>query len=144
MPWTALSARPLLLALALAAGASAQTSVGAQLGSPTGLSVKLGEGRGALLGAAGWDLGESFGAEGHYVLRWTRLEGGEGRWFYGPGAFVAAGDDDLDLGVSLGVGVEALLARDVEGYALVSPRLQLIDETTFGLGFGVGLRLRLD
>ena len=135
--------RILLLLLALGApGALAQTAVGAQVGSPTGLSLKIGDGRGAVLLAVGYDIGDSVSFEGHYVLSRRRLEGGDARWYYGPGAFVSGSDDDVDLGVSLAVGVETLLTRDIEGYAHVSPRLQLIDETAVGLGLGLGARVR--
>ena len=135
--------RRLLLLLALgASGVAAQTAIGVQVGSPTGLSLKAGDGRGAILLAVGYDLGDSISAEGHYVLRRRRLEGGDARWYYGPGAFLRGSDDDLDLGVSLAVGVETLLTRDVEGYAHVSPRLQLVDETEIGLGLALGARVR--
>ena len=57
--------------------------------------------------------------------------------------FVQSNDADTDVGVSLGVGIETLLAPEIEIYGLLSPRLQLTDETDFDLGAGLGLRLRL-
>ena len=129
----------------LAAPTQAQVSVGGQLGDPTGLSLKAGAGRGALLLAVGWDLEDAVSAEGHYVLRSRRLQGADTnvRLFYGPGLFLGSNNDNTRFGVSLGVGLETLLTQDIELYGLISPRLQLIEETDFDLGGGVGLRLRL-
>lgn len=130
----------------LAPSASAQLAVGGQVGDPTGLALKLGAGRGAVLIAVGWDLDDSVSAEGHYVLSANRLSGtrSDVRLFYGPGVFLQSSENsDTRFGISLGVGLETLLTNDIELYGLVSPRLQLVDETDFDLGGGVGLRLRL-
>jgi hypothetical protein len=139
--------RPLfcaLLALALAAPASAQFAIGGQVGDPTGLSLKFGQGSGSAILAIGWDLDESVSAEGHYLLRQRRLSGSRtASLFYGPGLFLRTGGPRDDFGVSLGVGLEARLAPELEVYGLVSPRLQIVEETDFELGAGLGLRLRL-
>ncbi|WP_420457275.1 hypothetical protein [Rubrivirga sp.] len=138
--------RRLLTALALlvAAPASAQLAVGGQIGDPTGLSLKLGRGQGAVIVAVGWDLDESVSAEGHYLLSSRRLQGSRtASLFYGPGVFVRTGGRTDDLGVSLGIGLEALLTPEIELYGLVSPRLQLVEETDVEVGAGLGLRLRL-
>ena len=135
---------------ALALPAQAQFAVGGQLGDPTGLSLKAGAGPGALLLAIGWDLDgfDQVSAEGHYVLSQRRVQGADANLglFYGPGLFLRAsdgpGDGDVDFGLSLGIGLEAALTQDIEAYGLVSPRIQLIEETDFGVGGGVGLRLR--
>ncbi len=132
------------LALVLLAGpAHAQLAIGGQLGDPTGLSLKFGAGPGALALAVGWDLDDSVSAEGHYLLSVRRVQGADVDLFYGPGAFVQSGDDDTNLGVSLGVGLETSLTREIELYGLVSPRLRLVEDTDFDLGGGVGVRLRL-
>lgn len=135
----------LLLAAFLAAPASAQISIGGQVGDPTGLSLKLGSGQGALAIAVGWDLDDSVSGEVHYLLSNRRLRGSNApvSVFYGPGAFVVSNDNRTRAGISLGVGLEALLTPDIELYGLVSPRLQLTDQTDFEVGGGVGLRLRL-
>ena len=142
--------RPLLLpifalALLLAPEASAQFGIGAQLGDPTGVSLKFGAGRGALALAAGWDLGEpsSLSLEGHYFLRERSIPGdADLALFYGPGVFVQARENqDTGFGVSFGVGLSLYATRDVELYGLVSPRLQLIEETDFDLGGGIGGRI---
>ena len=134
----------LTLAALMAAPASAQLAIGGQVGDPTGLSLKFGQGRGAVLLAVGWDLDESVSAEAHYLLRSRRVQGSNAvSLFYGPGLFVRTGGPTDDFGVSLGVGLETPLTPDVEIYGLLSPRLQLIEETDFELGAGLGLRLRL-
>ena len=138
--------RALLVALALLAApaAAAQVALGAQVGDPTGLSLKLGEGRGTVLLALGWDLDDSISVEGHYVLRARPLEASRVSFFYGPGLYLRDSDSsDADFGVSLGLGLETDLAPELELYGLLSPRLLLIDESEFDLGGGIGLRLRL-
>lgn len=136
------------LALLVAApAASAQFAIGGQAGDPTGLSLKFGDGAGAVLIAAGWDLDglDRVAAEGHYVLRARPLQGARTvQLFYGPGVFVRDSEaSDADLGVSFGVGLEGDLTPEFELYGLLSPRLQLIDETDFEIGGGIGLRFRL-
>lgn len=132
------------LAVLVATPASAQLAIGGQVGDPTGLSLKFGQGSGAVILAVGWDLDESVSAEGHYVLRERRLQGSRtASVFYGPGLFVRTGGPTDDFGVSLGVGLEADVTPEIEIYGLVSPRLRLIEETDFDLGAGLGLRLRL-
>lgn len=142
-----LSMRPLFvlaLALVFAAPASAQFAIGGQVGDPTGLSLKFGQGAGSVILAVGWDLDESVSAEGHYLLRERRLQGSRtASVFYGPGLFVRTGGPTDDFGVSLGVGLEADLVPEIEIYGLVSPRLQLIEDTDFDLGAGLGLRFKL-
>ena len=135
----------ILLAAFVAAPASAQLSIGGQVGDPTGLSLKLGGGSGALAVAVGWDLDDSVKAEAHYLFSYDRLRRTRRPVyvFYGPGAFVDTNDRRTRAGVSLGVGLEAVLTPDIELYGLLSPRLQLTDETDFEVGGGVGLRLRL-
>ena len=137
----------LALLLLAAPAASAQFAIGGQVGDPTGLSLKFGDGSGALIVAVGWDLDgfDSVSAEGHYVLRARPLRGTRAvSLFYGPGIFVRDSEaSDTDLGVSIGVGLEGDIAQDFELYGLLSPRLQLVDETDFELGGGIGLRLRL-
>ncbi|HIG74144.1 MAG TPA: hypothetical protein EYQ24_06110 [Bacteroidetes bacterium] len=133
----------LLAALFLTSAASAQTGIGAQLGDPTGVSLKFGAGSGSVALAAGWDLGDGddqLSLEGHYFLRETRIPGdADLALFYGPGVFVQARENsDTAFGASFGIGLSLYATRDIEIYGLVSPRLQLIDETDFDLGGGIG------
>ena len=124
---------------------AAQTALGAQLGDPTGITLKLGAGRGAIALAAGWNLSDDnsrISLEGHYFLRESRIQGdADLALFYGPGVFVQARENrDAIAGASFGVGLSLRATRDIEIYGLVSPRLQLISETDFDLGGGVGGR----
>lgn len=136
----------LLIALVVPA-ASAQTSIGGQLGDPTGLALKVGAGSGSVLLAIGWDFvgDDAINLEGHYVLRDRGLQGNrQVRLFYGPGIYASFGDTRKDrFGVSFGVGLETELVPAVEVYGVLSPRLQLIDETDVDLGGGVGLRVQI-
>lgn len=136
------------LALLTTAPSFAQTGIGAQVGDPTGVTLKFGAGRGAVALAAGWDLGDNdteVSVEGHYFLRETRIQGeADLALFYGPGVFFKARENrDPAFGVSFGVGLSLFATRDIEIYGLVSPRLQLIEETDFDLGGGVGARVYL-
>jgi hypothetical protein len=137
--------RFLALAVALVAtSASAQTGLGAQIGSPTGISFKVGTGEGAIAGAVGWDLEDSISAEVHYLLneRYRPDIGRDVRLFYGPGVFLDGdANDDAVIGVSLGVGLSARVLPEVDVYGLLSPRLGLLSETSVGLGGGLGVRL---
>ncbi len=132
-------------AVLLAVPAQAQFAIGGQVGNPTGLALKFGSGSGAILLAVGWDLDDSVSAEGHYLLRSRRLQGSDTNLalFYGPGVFIQSNDARTNAGISLGVGLEAALTREIEVYGLLSPRLRLLESTDFDLGGGIGLRLRL-
>ena len=136
-----------LFALVFAPSASAQVSIGGQAGDPTGLALKFGQGQGAILTAIGWDLSgdDRINVEGHYMLRMRGLRSNrQVRLFYGPGVFASFGENRATRGgISLGIGLETDVVPDLELYGLLSPRLQLVDETEFDLGGGVGLRLRL-
>jgi hypothetical protein len=136
-----------LLALFFIPTTSAQTSVGGQVGDPTGLAVKIGDGQGAILIAIGWDFvgDDAINLEGHYLLRERGLQGNQQvRLFYGPGIFASFGDTRKDqFGVSFGLGLETELVPAVEVYGLLSPRLQLIDETDVDLGGGLGMRVQI-
>jgi hypothetical protein len=135
---------PLLVLLA-AAPASAQLRVGGQIGSPTGLALKLGDGRGAVMIGVGWDLDDAVEAEAHYLLRDRRRAGGQTdvRVFYGPGAFVQSNDNNTNAGISLGLGLSADLTPEIDLFGMLSPRLQLVEETDIDLGAALGLRLAL-
>ena len=140
---------PSLLVMALlflAAGeAAAQRrggnfGIGGQVGSPTGLTIKAGVGRGAVDFAAGWDLSDdSFFAQGHYLLAERSLSGTELGFFWGPGVFVGSNDDNTSFGLSLNAGIN-YYTGPIELFGQITPRLQLIDDTDFALGFALGLR----
>ena len=143
--------RPLSLACLLAAvlslptPAAAQTGIGAQIGDPTGLSLRVGAGRGSVALAAGWSFGDTdrITLDAHYLLRDRPIDGdADLRLFYGPGVYVRAQEDrDTQFGASLGVGLSLYATREIELYGLVAPRLRLAPSTDFELGGGVGGRI---
>jgi len=123
--------------------------IGGQVGEPTGVSLRLGAGPGALDFQAGWNLSDNFlFAQGHYLFANNPLptSGADVRAFYGPGVFVAThgddgpGDDETAFGLSLNAGVSAFF-NSLEIYGQITPRLQLVDETGFDLGGGLGARI---
>lgn len=128
--------------------AVAQTGIGGQIGDPTGITLKFGVGYGAIDLAAGWDLGDHFSAQGHYLLGENRLPTPEAdlRFFYGPGAYLKVrnndgnDDGDADAGFSFNVGLGLYPTREIEIFGQITPRLQLIDETDFDFGGAIGLR----
>lgn len=136
-----------LIAALLAPIASAQTSIGGQIGDPTGVALKVGGGQGAILVGIGWDFGgdDAINVEGHYLLRERGLRGNaQVRLFYGPGVYASFGDTRKDaFGVSVGIGLETELVPSVEVFGLISPRLQLIDETDIDAGGAIGARVQI-
>ena len=140
--------RILLLALlVMAPAAHAQLAIGGQIGEPTGVSIKSGQGPGAFLAALGFDLNaDRFSADAHYVLGQSRVSGARGlRTVYGPGVFVrsSGGDSDANAGLSAVLGVDVGLARRLEVYLHGLPRLQLLDETDVDFEAALGLRFIL-
>ena len=137
--------RLFLLALLAAPAAHAQFAIGGQVGEPTGLAFKAGVGRGALIGAVGFDLSaDRVSADAHYLLGQSRLDGAASlRTLYGPGLFVTSANDTVDAGLSLVLGLELGVAREIDLFLHGTPRLQLVDETDVDLDAALGLRVRI-
>jgi hypothetical protein len=135
-----LAALSVLLLTPDARAQQGQFGIGGQVGEPTGLTLKLGVGRGAIDLAAGWDLSDDhFFAQGHYLLAEQRLSGSPVGLFYGPGLFVASREENTAFGLSLNVGLN-YYTGPFEIFGQVTPRLQLVDDTDFDLGAALGLR----
>ena len=141
----------LLFLLVSAPDAHAQRGsfgIGGQVGDPTGLALKFTSGARAFDLAAGWDLDDYLFVQGHLLLRERRLQGtaSDFRYFYGPGLFVAfreTGREDRDDDVNFGIGFNAGLSYYFDAFEIfgqLTPRLQLIDDTDFDLGGGIGIR----
>jgi hypothetical protein len=121
--------------------------VGIQLGSPTGLTVKLhADDRTSYDFLAAWDLDDFFFVNAHFLWE-RRVEEGvdqDLRMFYGPGAFIGFFDrnagDEAGLGVS-GTAGAAMWFGAVELYIQITPRFSLIPDTDFAIGGGLGARL---
>ena len=140
----------LLFLCGLLAGSPVQAQgsfgIGGQVGNPTGLALKFGSGASTFDLAAGWDLDEYLFVQGHLLLRERRLNGAASdlRYFYGPGLFVALretnrDDDSINLGFSFNAGL-SYYVDSFEIFGQLTPRLQLIDDTDFDLGGGLGVR----
>ncbi|MFN3597202.1 MAG: hypothetical protein ACK41D_08020 [Rubricoccaceae bacterium] len=134
-----------LLALAAAPDAHAQGGfgIGAQIGDPTGLALKIGQGAGSFDFAAGTDFDERLDLQGHYLIADRRLatQGAVVRGFFGPGAFVATRPDrNTRAGLSFNFGLGFYPAREFEIFGQVTPQLQLTDQTDVGVGAALGLR----
>lgn len=143
---------PLLFLFVFTPVALGQTGIGGQIGDPTGITVKFGVGHGAIDLAAGWDLGEHFAAQGHYLLGENRLPtpGADLRFFYGPGAYLKVRTDDngnddgnADAGLSFNAGLSLYPSNELEIFGQITPRLQLVDETDFDVGGALGVRFYL-
>lgn len=135
--------RPLLLALALLAAvpaASAQVGIGGLIGDPTGLTVKLGAGRGGVAVDVG--LEDDLFVQAHYLVRETRLRGAgaDVRFLFGPGGFFRDTEPDPTLGLSALLGLSVYVTPEFELFGQVTPGISLTPETNSDIGAAVGLR----
>ena len=132
------------LALALPPPALAQPGsfgIGGQIGEPTGLTLKF-AGRPGLDLAAEWDFEDYLFVQGHVLLAERRFPGtrSDVRYFYGPGVFVGArNDNDTAFGLSFNVGVN-FYTGPIELFGQLTPRLRLTPDSDFDLGAAAGLR----
>lgn len=131
----------LLAALALAApSARAQVGIGGLIGDPTGLTVKLGGGRGGVAVDVG--LKDKLFVQAHYLIREQRLRGAgaDVRFLFGPGGFIQTSDDDPTLGVSALLGLSVYLAPQFELFGQVTPGISLTPDVDSNVGAAAGLR----
>lgn len=129
------------LFLSPAVFAQSGVGIGAQVGSPTGLSLKVD----SFDFLAGWNLNnDSFYGSVHYILSEPQLGTTTPalRAFYGPGVFVGVRNDNASMGISFSVGISYYVDR-LEFFGQLSPRFRLIESTDFDLGGGVGFRIYL-
>lgn len=133
-----------LFALALlftAVPASAQVGIGGLIGDPTGLTLKAGAGRGAIV--LDVDLDDAIYGQLHYLVREQRLAGtgSDVRFSFGPGVILGeAGRDDVFVGLSALVGLGWYIDPRFELFGQVTPRLILTPDTDGDVGAAVGLR----
>lgn len=135
--------RLLLLAgvLALAApAASAQVGIGGLIGDPTGLTFKLGSGRGGL--SVDFSLDSNPLVQAHYIIREQRLRGAgaDVRFLFGPGGFYQKTGGDDALGVSALIGLSVYVAPEFELFGQVTPGIVLTPDVDSNVGAAVGLR----
>lgn len=135
--------RSLLLAAAFlfALPTQAQVGFGGLIGDPTGLTVKLGVGRGAV--AVDLDLKDAIYAQLHYLLREQRVSGSSAdvRFMVGPGVLVGEGpNDDLAVALSALLGLNWYADRQFEIFAQLTPRLFVTPDVDGDVGAAIGLR----
>ncbi len=131
----------LLGVLALAAPATrAQVGFGGLIGDPTGLTVKLGGGRGGVSVDIG--LKNDLFVQAHYLIREQRLRGAgaDVRFLFGPGGFIQTSDDDPVLGVSALLGLSVYPAPQFELFGQVTPGITLTPDVDSRVGAAAGLR----
>ena len=136
----------LLLAAVLATlpaavpSASAQVGVGGLIGDPTGLTVKLGGGRGGVAVDVG--LSNDLFVQAHYLIRETRRRGAgaDVRFLFGPGGFFQNSDPAVAAGVSALVGLSVYIAPEFELFGQLTPGIVLTPDVTDNVGGAVGLR----
>lgn len=124
--------------------------IGAQFGSPTGLTLKVyNPSKLSLDILAAWDLDDFFFVNVHGLIEKPLGSDPKFNYFYGPGIFAGFRDrypdnrrfdeGDFSAGISGALGLNALLGQ-LELYLQITPRLQLIDETDGEMGGGFGIR----
>lgn len=141
---------PLLL---LAPEAQAQyrrgnVGLGGQVGSPSGITLKLYQHSGfAYDFLAAWDFDDFFFLNVHGLYE-RPLEDSPLRYYLGPGAFIGVADrgrreDEVVLGVSATIGLNFFIEQ-FEVYLQLTPRLEIVPGTDGDFGGGVGLRYYFD
>jgi len=120
--------------------------IGGQIGEPSGLSVKFYHRTGASpTFLAAWDLDNFFYVNGHAVFEHPFSDEEDLHFFLGPGAFVGLHDhprdrdDEVVLGISGTFGLN-YVARRLEIYLQLVPRISVVPDTDGDIGGGVGLR----
>jgi hypothetical protein len=146
----------LALAVGLLAATPAQAQrtsgavgIGGQVGSPSGLTLKVFNDGGLSYDfLAAWDLNDRFflNVHGQYNNAITAENIDGLGWFIGPGAFIGIVDrgsdvdDDVFLGISGRLGLNFVFAQRFELYGQITPRLNLIPNTDGDIGGGLGFR----
>lgn len=122
-----------------------EIGIGFQAGQPSGLSMKIYQQRTSWDILAAWDLDDFFFLNIHGVRDKHLNEQNTIHLFYGPGGFIGIRDrsdreDDIALGISGTLGIDFIIDK-VELFGQITPRLELIEETDFDIGGGIGLRV---
>lgn len=120
------------------------TGIGAQLGVPTGITVRLQ--RSSRLSyefMASLDFDESFFFDANGLFSFGLNDAG---WAYylGPGAFIGFSDEEGDESVALGLTGRAGISyyyTVFEFFGQVTPRFELVNEADAPFGAGVGVRI---
>ena len=126
---------------------SGGTWIGFEAGSPTGITLMFDRGSEADLEfLAAWDLGDWFYVSGHMLFLANESADPPLSLKYGPGIFVGARDKDAGSKASIGGSfrLEGAYHWDqFAAYLVLTPGLEVIEETDFVMGGGIGFRMRL-
>lgn len=127
---------------------SGNTWLGFEAGSPTGITLMFDRGSEPDLEfLAAWDLGDWFYLNGHMLFLANENVDPPLSLKYGPGVFVGLRDrrnssDDVSVGASFRL--EGAYHWDQFAvYLALTPGLEIIEETNFVMGGGLGFRMRL-
>lgn len=119
------------------------TGLGVQIGEPTGLTLRFYNPGGLTYDAlAAWDFSDDFfflNIHGLYEQPLNMEAPFPLVFFYGPGAYVGARNEDVVLGVSGSFGLSLFFAP-FEAFGQLTPRMDLVPDTDFDLGGGIGVR----
>lgn len=135
-----------LFALLLAPESAAQynsLAIGAEIGTPTGVTLLLPRSdRTALEFLGAWDLDDFIFLNAHALFTKSVDDYPDLHAIWGPGAFIGIRDSNNDavtVGISgkFGAGYSA---DPFEIYIHLTPRFELVSETDFHLGGGLGIR----
>lgn len=126
--------------VAMSPSASAQFGIGGLIGDPTGLTVKLGGGRGGV--AVNVGLGSDLSVQAHYLFRESRINGtgADVRFLFGGGGFFRDSEPDARAGVSALFGLSWYVVREAEVFGQITPGIRLTPNTDGQVGAAVGLR----
>lgn len=127
--------------------------LGGQIGSPSGITVKIYNPNTISYDfLAAWDLGDFFflNVHGLYERPFEEVENVDGvEYFFGPGAYIGFQDDggppgrddgETVLGISGRLGINVPFEDRFEFFVQITPRINLVPDTEGDFGGGVGLR----
>jgi hypothetical protein len=139
----------LMMSLGSAQQAHAQRApgdvgIGGQVGSPSGVTLKVYRpGFPSYDILAAWDLNEFFFVNVHGLYERHLGNSERVHFFFGPGGFVGVDqepeEDELIAGASGRLGLNVIIER-FEIYAQITPRISVVPDTEGDVGGGVGLR----
>ena len=136
----------MILSEVTAGSPSYKYGAGIILGEPTGISLKMWQSKSRALDAGiGWSVGKNSHLNLHadYLIHKYRLINGEGTNFpvyYGIGARIKL-EDDSKFGIRFPLGISYIFeSAPFDTFFELVPIFNLVPETSFDLGFGIGIR----
>jgi hypothetical protein len=132
------------VSLSSAQGIPGRTGLGGQIGTPSGVTLKLYQNPGfAYDFLAAWDFDNNFFLNVHGLYE-RPIPESPLRYYLGPGGYIGVRthpqrDSELTVGLSATLGVN-FFVEQFEIFLQVTPRLDLAPATSGQFGGGVGLR----